>query len=89
MILNRIDGVSDESELPSESFAVATAVELSVGRCSIGESVGVLHESGGLSVSALPRKDAVEQEPEPNQGFCFGKGRENAPKRGERGEEEG
>ena len=47
MILNRIDGVSDESELPSESFAVATAGEPLVGSFSIGESVGVLHESGG------------------------------------------
>ena len=28
VILNRIDGVSDEPELPSESFAVATAGEL-------------------------------------------------------------
>ena len=72
VILNRIDGVSDEAELPGQSFAVATGVELSVGRCSIGESVGVLHESGGPSVSALPRKDAVDPEPEPNQGFCFG-----------------
>jgi hypothetical protein len=72
VILNRIDGVADETELPSESFAVATAVELSVGRCSIDESVGVLHESGGPSVSAQPRKGAVEPEPEPNQEFCFG-----------------
>jgi hypothetical protein len=72
VILNRIDGVADETELPSESFAVATVAELSVGRCSIGESVGVLHESGGPPVSAQPRKGAVEPEPEPNQGFCFG-----------------
>ena len=62
VILNRIYGVTDETELPNESFAVATAVELSVGRSSIGESVGVLHESRGPSVSAQSRKGAVEPE---------------------------
>ena len=72
MILNRIAGVSDESELPSESFAVATAGEPLVGSFSIGESVGVLHESGGPSVNAQPRKGAVEPEPESNQGVFVG-----------------
>src|SRR5689334_17922318 len=38
VILSRIDGVSAESELPSESFAVASVGEWPVGKSSVGES---------------------------------------------------
>ncbi len=34
VIFSSIDVLSDESELPTESFAVATVVELAVGRFS-------------------------------------------------------
>jgi hypothetical protein len=63
VILNRIDGVSDGSELPDESFAVARAKtsvgEWAVGEFSVGEPVGVEHDSKS-SASAQPRESAVE-----------------------------
>lgn len=56
MILNRIDGVSDETELPSESFAVASVSERSVGEFSIGEPESKKSELKALSKPLLVRR---------------------------------
>ena len=74
MILSRIDGVSTESELPSESFAVVSGKssvgEWSVGRSSIGgpfsefsvgQSIGV--PSAGESSVVLPVEQKGKQLP--------------------------